>query len=521
MYSVTDAYRTAIASASYDVDAYISISTAVDTTAADDVESISGDFLPMSNSAQVIDAVYSLTPGLATFEGQGIPTATSAGMITPPQEATDYPPETGIWSSGISDADGAVEFSATILLSAEHTSAIRLYTQDVAVTAASFEFANSSGTETVEAECGTDWIQVSKARTFSQVKVSITGLASPYMHVRVVEVEFGAGHTISASDLTGSLSVISELDPTENALPLTELDFSVINVEGEFDPDNPDTRLGEMAIGYPLELSFTVVSSDGDKWTVPMGRFIIAERSSSETSLSVSAFDPRHILSQLYVAWSIDTAETWGDIFEAVLTEHGVPHLVDTGLFSVYPADAHEFTTETALLDDFLTIQQAYAIYLVPDHDGTVHATQTWPGGSYGTVPVARLISWPGSQQTDGYNYIEVGYQTSDDNGNDATTVISEDLRTDPNAAKVALQITGNPLIRTEARARTLLSRIKSRLYTSEVETTALGDPAMDTGDSASIPGRWTQDAPMAYTVRYVELDYTGGLLTATVKAVQ
>lgn len=520
MYSVTDAYRTAIASASYDVDAYISIGTGIDITASDDVTAITGDFLPMSAIAQATDAVYSLTPGLATFEGDGIPTAISAGMVVPPLQEVDYPPETGLWSSGITDADGAGSFTVEVSLSASHSSAMRFYTDGPAVTAATITFTLAGVATTVEAECTSSYFQVSEVHEYDTILATVTALSEPYHHLRIVEVEFGAGHTLSRSDLTGSLTVIDELDPTELSIPMRELDLSLLNVEGEFDPDNPDSRLGELAVGYPISLSFSVVS-DGVRWTVPMGRYVIGERSSSDTTVSLTAFDGRYNLGQIYKAWTLDSSTSFGDILDDMLTSYNVAHLVDEDLFEVYPADTRDFTDETSILDDLLTIQQAYAIYLVPNHDGSVHVTRTWPSDAYGTVAVASIISWPAPQQVSGYNYITIGYQVTDENGNDSTVNVEEDLRTDPSEAKMELQITGNQLIRTEARAKEVLTRIKTRLYSTEVETTALGDPAMDTGDSASIPGRWTQDAPMAYTVRYVELDYTGGLLTATVKAVQ
>lgn len=514
MYSVSDAYKEAVASGDYDVDAYISIGTGIDTTAADDVTSVTGDLLPMSNTAQSMDAIYEITEGLATFEGDGIPTATGAGMVAPPVSATDYPPEVGLWSSSITDADGAISWAVTIALSQEHTSALRVYTQDVKVTAATIAF--SDGT-TDAAECTDGYFQTATTHTYTSITITVTGTDSAYRHVRLVEIEFGASRALAKADLTGSITMIDELDPTETSMPLRELDFTIINVLGEFDLDNPGTRIGELAIGYPLWLTFTVVSGSS-RWSVPMGRFTIGERSSSDTSLSVSAFDGRYTLSQVYKAWTLDATVSLGESIEAILLDYNVRHYVDEDLFAEYPEASYSFTADTSYLDDMLAIQQAYAIYFVPTHEGTVRVTHTWPSGTYGTMTAARLITWPSPQQTDQYNYITVGYQTTDSNGKAKTVTLEADLRTDSSEAKMELQIGNNKLITTADRAQAVLDRIKARLWSSEVEANAVGDPAMDLGDVAAIPGRWTQDAPAEYTMRYAEYDYTGGLLTVTAR---
>ena len=55
------------------------------------------------------------------------------------------------------------------------------------------------------------------------------------------------------------------------------------------------------------------------------------------------------------------------------------------------------------------------------------------------------------------------------------------------------------------------MTRIISRLYTEEVEAEWRGDPAMDLGDTVSIPGRWTQSDPRSYGITYMEEVYDGG----------
>lgn len=509
MYDAPTGYADAVVAQDRTIDVYLSIGTGVDNTAADDLATVAGAFLPMSNTAQVTDAVYYLTQELATFEGYGIKTSKSAGMIAPPLEAVHYPPESGIWSEGISDAQGAISFTFTLTLSQAHTSALRIYTGGPAVLQASAAYTNGDTTTTKAFRCTSGYIEIADVMTYTAIAVTIAKLDAPYRHVRIVEVEFGASVTLSNTEVGGEITVIRELDPTEQSAPMHEVDLSVLNVSGDFDPDNPDTRLGELRIGNLLGLSFTVNTSAGKRYTIPCGRYRIGERSSSDTRLDITAFDARWVLSTLYVAWTMPAGQSIGKTLDDLLTSYSVPHIVDTALYELMPDGEYAFGDDTTIADDLLRIQQAYAIYFLPDRQGSISITQTWPADAYGTIPAATIYSWPSAEQTDEYNFVQIGYVVQE-NGVSKTYYVEQDLRTDPTEGKTVLQITGNPLITTQARAAALKDRLVARLYAEEVETEWRGDPAMDLGDAVQIPGRWTQDEPRTYRTTYIEETYDG-----------
>lgn len=509
MQTMSSGYKDAVSASDRVVDVFISIGSGIDNTAADDITSVSGSFLPMSNTAQIVDAVYYITSGLATFEGDGIPTSPDAGIVAPPMKGIPYPPESGIWSAAISGADGTIEFEFTIALSKAHTSALRIYTDGPGVISATAEFDNG-GTKTSKAfRCTSGYIEVADVMTYTAVKVAITEISEPYRHARIVECEFGASTTLSKSELGGEVVTIRESDPTEQTAPMDELDLSLVNVSGDFDSDKPSGRLDELKIGYPISLSFTVNGSDGRRWTVPCGRYYIAERNASDVRIDLVAFDARHLLSSLYTAWEIPADQSLGKTLDDLMTGYDVPHIVDASLYEVMPDAGYAFDDETALTDDLLMIQQAYGIYIIPDRLGSLKVTTQWPGGAYGSVPVASIYSWPTPQQTDRYNIVQVGYRVTE--GQSVKTYyVQTDLRSDASESKSILQIGSNPLITTEARATEVMQRIVSRMTSDETETEWRGDPAMDLGDSVQMPGRWTQDAPLAYSIRRIEETYDG-----------
>lgn len=509
MYTTPSGYADAVTSEDRTVDILLSIGTGIDNTAADDLSSISGDFLPMSNTAQATDAIYYMTDELATFEGYGIKTSVSAGIIAPPLEAVHYPPETSIWSDCISDAEGNINFSFILNLTQEHESALRIYTTGPDVTSATAVFTAADGTATTKTfACYEGYIEVRDVMAYSTIAVSISNIDGAYRHVRIVEVEFGASISISKSEVGGEVTVIRELDPNEKSAPMGELDVTIINVTGTFDPDNPSTRLGEIQVGYPLYLSF-VVKKDGSQYTIPSGRYVIGERDSTDTRLTLAAFDARFPLSELYTSWTMPADQSLGKTLDDLLTDYSIPHIVDEELYSLMPDAAHTFDDDSALSEDLLTIQQAYAVFFIPDHRGSIRLTATWPADTYGSIPTATIYSWPSPKQTKRYNYVQIGYKVTEGTTT-KTYYVETDLRTDPTEGKVVLQITDNKLITTAERATALMNRLITRLYSEETETEWRGDPAMDLGDIVEIPGKWTQDAPRTYKMTYIEETYDG-----------
>lgn len=496
-YSTPDGYRDAVYADDRTVEIYLSIGSGIDTTAADDITSITGSFLPMSNSAQVTDAIYALTEGLATFEGDGIPLDGSA--IVPPGSAQDYPPETGLWSSAISDASGAISFEVAVTLSRIHRSALRIYTGIKVLSATATFWQGSTGATEMFASHD-DYIEISDVMTYDRITISISSIDGAYKHARLVEMEFGASKAISRTDLAGEVTLIRELDPTELTIPVDELDFSLINVEGDFDVDRPGTRLDEVRVGYPVWLSYTV-SAGATRRTIPCGEFWIGQIESSDTRVDLVAFDARHTLADTTTAWSISLGASVGEAIDDLLTSLGIPHSVGDDAMAVLSDADVEFGTDSTASDDLLQVQQAYGIYLIPDRQGSLQVTTQWPTGGYGTVPLGSLYSWPSPTHGPSYNCISVAYLGG---------VAETDLRTDESTVKNPLQVQNNPLILTQARAEAVRDRLAARISSEMVEAEWRGDPAMDPGDAVQIPGKWTQEAPASCTATYLETIFDG-----------
>ena len=515
MYATPALYAKALRADEKKVVPFISLGVGIDHTAADDVTSIEGDFLPMSNVAQVIDANYVMTPGLTTFEGDGVPTASSRMMVVPPIRAVSYPPEAGLWSDVISDASGNIEWTLDVKLSQADTAASSIYTDTIHILEGRLTYyLNNEIVRDATIQATSETFQDTVITTYDRIVFTSIRIDQPFHHIRIVEVEFGASLTLSSSVLGESLSYLSEYDPLGISCPISELDFSLLNVEGEYDPDNPNTLLSKVDKWFPLILSFTVYEESGQV-TVPMGRLYITERKGTDTLLKITAQDARAILQSTYTPISLETTESIGLMYETLLTELGIPYIIEDGAYRVMPdADVTMDDQDRDLLTQSLYIQQYYGVRLIPGRDGFLHVTVDAVGETTPAITADLVISYPTPSEAKTYNFISVSYKTGE-----TTATYTLDLRTDSTVAKSAVSIS-NPLVRDVTNAERLARALQASLYAQEYSAETIGDASIDAGDTVPIEGRWTQGNPDSYRSTSIEWKWDGSFLM-TIKGVR
>ena len=145
------------------------------------------DGLPMSSPYQV--GIWDTSEGdpMAVFAGKGIK---SSGRDVPPLQAQTVPlPRCGIWSSGISDANGNISFSITgTVTGGPYTSTIVMLTESaVNVTRATISY---GGGTAVAGQCIGSKVVFPKG-TYSTFTITITGLSMPYEHAHILNIAPG------------------------------------------------------------------------------------------------------------------------------------------------------------------------------------------------------------------------------------------------------------------------------------------------------------------------------------------
>lgn len=508
MHEIPDDYIEVLSSNDRTVTVQIQIGYGMDPTAADDVVSMSGGFLPMSDTSQLLDSNYVMTPGLATFEGDGIPSAISYGAVVPPLEPQGYPPQSGVWSDVISDADGLMEWSLDITLSKAHTSAFSLHTSEVHILQARLRFyLGGEEVRDVTVDSTSQIFTYPVLTEYDRIMVTVLRVTQPFHHVRIAEVEFGASITLSNASIGEVLTLISETDPLGVSSPISELDFDLINVFGGYDADNPSSLLPTLPLWTPLDLSITQIRTGGDQVTIPMGSFYITDRMEDDTLLSITAQDARSILRATVRPLSLSVQQSLGDLFEDLLTEMQIPYAISDDSYGIYPVrDATMDAQEWDLLTQVTFIEQMYGIRVRPGRDGFLHVSAS---ASADTAPARTpdlLLSYPAPTTSTTYNILSVQY------GDETATQFHEvDLRTTDSEARSVLSIS-NPLVMTLEEAQSIAQKLapmlSERLFAAEM----VGDAAIDVGDILPMAGRWTAENPSDYSVRRIELTFDGSL---------
>lgn len=520
MYTNSQAYRDAIEAMDRDIQINMTVGADIDVTAPDDVTDITADSLPMSNHSQIIDYNFEMTQEMATYEAYGIPTALSAGMLVPPLTATQYPPEIGIWSDVISDADGNIDWSMELELSEAHTSALTIYTTvaDIAEGTATFYHTyidedtqqEVTDSETVPLTPHAVYAVASGSYTYDRIVIHITRINQAFRHIRIVEIEFGDSITIEGDTLVGEVTFIDEIDVLQQGIPLAELDMELINIGGEYDEDRPGTYASRMKIGNPLMLSY-IVKDGPRRTTIPMARMYIGSKFGSNDRLGVTAFDIRWKLTQTYHEWALDINEDLGTTITALFMALEVPYEIDPALFDMHPLGNYQFTDSTTVFEDLIKLAQAYGILFLPTRGGAIRALSSWPSDDYGLVPPENMMTYMAQSQMSRYNFIDVRYGTGS-----TFSRYTRDLRTDPNTGKIIITV-NNDLIVDQSQAVAVASRIEANLYTQAQSFNWRGDPSLDLSDRMQIHTRWTREST-AGTYRAVkrELTYDGGLTETT-----
>ena len=492
---------------------YISIGTGIDTTAVDDITGWGGGMLEMSDPRQIVDATYSMSSNLATYEGDGIPTAVHHEIIAPPITPMDAPPHVGIWSDVISDADGGMEWTFTVVLSKAHTSALTLYgdLEGVVVERARFRyFKAGTVVRTITVDRVEKGIVDREITTYDKIEITVLRISEPFKHARISEIEFGASVTVEPEDLGEEVVLIQDRDPWGISAPISELDFSLLNVDGRYDFDNPDSRLDELALGTPVWYSITV-GVGSRRMTVPLGKYYIIEHNTVDDIIELTAMDARIILSELTAPIELVSGESVAESIVDLFQDLRIPYTVDPSATEVFADESYSPDEPMDILTQLIYIAQRYDIRATPRRDGVMYIHLPRPKVTVPVLNAEVLLKYPTPSFARTYNFISIQY---------GSEIYQRDVRKEVSEEAVMAITISNPLITNEAQAIALADKIEASAYSQEYLATAIGDPRIDVDDIVPIEGRWTAGSPTDYDVASIEFTYDGGL-TMRIKGIK
>lgn len=161
-------------------------------------------------------------------------------------------------------------------------------------------------------------------QNYNKITVEVLKWCLPYRRARIESIQIGIERTYSKSEIMNFSHSIS-VDPLSAELPKAEIVFEVSNLNGEYNPDNPQgvakylLERQEITTRYGYKLGNTVEWIDG-------GRFFISAWDTPQNGITAT-FTARDILEYMGDTYSGPSSGTLLSIATAALEQAALPLL--------------------------------------------------------------------------------------------------------------------------------------------------------------------------------------------------
>lgn len=163
-------------------------------------------------------------------------------------------------------------------------------------------------------------------QNYDSIVITVQKWCLPYHRARIEQLTIGIVQTYSKTDITSYQHTLT-VDPLSAELPTTEISFQVSNLNGQYNPDNPQgvekylMERQEITARYGYKLN-------GDVEWIAAGTFFMSEWTCPQNGITASfkARDAQEYMTDLYSGSSTGTLM---DIATAAFEQAGLPTLTD------------------------------------------------------------------------------------------------------------------------------------------------------------------------------------------------
>lgn len=214
-------------------------------------------------------------------------------------------------------------------------------------------------------------------QNYNKITVEVLKWSKPYRRARVESVLVGIKKVYSKSDLTG-YSHSMDVDPLSATLPKAEIKFEIKNLNGEYNPDNPqgaekylmERQAVKARYGYKL---------GGDIEWIKAGTFYTSEWVTPQNGITAS-FTARDLLEFMTDIYKGPVSGTLMAIATAALSQAKLPlsdestvrWKIDPSLSGISAPSGIELT-DTIIAEILQLVANAACCVLYQDRDGILH----------------------------------------------------------------------------------------------------------------------------------------------------
>ena len=214
---------------------------------------------------------------------------------------------------------------------------------------------------------------------YNRIEIAVWKWCLPFHRARIEEIFVGINKVYDKSDLF-NYSHDQSVDPVSSSLPKAEVSFSVNNVDGSYNPYNPDGLTKYLMERQEIKTRYGHKMSDKSIEWVKGGTFHLSEWNTPQNGISAE-FKARDILEFMFADYQDTvtniTSRSLGDIASAIFTAADLPLRSDGSQRWYIDASLYNIYTEGVLPTDtmancLLMVANAAGCALYPDRDGTL-----------------------------------------------------------------------------------------------------------------------------------------------------
>lgn len=213
---------------------------------------------------------------------------------------------------------------------------------------------------------------------YDQIFITVTKWCLPYHRARVEDIFVGINRVYTKTELFNYTHTQS-VDPISTSLPKTEIQFSLDNVDGEYNPYNEQGMSKYLMSRQEVKARYGLKLADGSVEWIKGGTFYLSEWNAKQNGLTAdfTARDLLEFLSATYIETHDLSSRTLYDLADKVLRAADLPSNDDGSVKWVIDESLRSISTTAPLPEDTLAnclqlIANAGECVLYQDRTGTL-----------------------------------------------------------------------------------------------------------------------------------------------------
>lgn len=333
-------------------------------------------------------------------------------------------------------------------------------------------------------------------QNYNRITIEIIKWSLPNHRPRIENILVGIKRVYDKNELM-SYSHSQFVDPMSAELPKNEITFELLNLDGEYNLENPEGTVKYLIERQEIKVRYGYQLESGMEW-INGGRFVLSEWETPQNGITAT-FVARDLLEYMTDKYTGTTSGTLYDIATAALTQAGLPladdgtvrWVLDSSLSSITAPSG--VTVDNSIAEVLQLIANAACCVMYQDRKGRFHIEPLTSGEAITTATTDYLIDRDISYANAD---ISLSKPLKEVNVNDGAATVTVGTQGETQPVK-------NPFISAD-RAATVAQWVADYLVNRRtLNGTYRADPRLDALDRATVENQFSESVILITDVEY------------------